>query len=205
MKLYYSTAACSLSPHIVLQELGLPHDLVQVNLKTGHFGGGRALKDVSPKGYVPILELDSGEILTEGAVIVQYLADLKPEAGLIPPVGSMERWRCQEWLTYISSELHKGFSPLFSEAMPDSVKAAARENLLQKTAIVEAQLGQSPFLLGQKFSVADAYLFTVMNWSGFVNFDISTRPNVLAFLERMRGRPAVMAAMKAEKLKSWPT
>ena len=201
MKLYFSTAACSLSPHIVLEELGLPHELVQVNLKTGHFGGGRSLTEVSPKGYVPILELNNGEILTEGAVIVQYLADLKPEKKLIAPVGSMGRVRCQEWLTFISSELHKGFGPLFMEGVPDSFRKVCVDRLLQKAEIVEAQLSKTPYLLGQDFSVADAYLFTVMNWSGFVKVDISSFPAILAFMDRMKARPAVVAAMKAERMK----
>jgi glutathione S-transferase len=198
MKLYYSTAACSLSPHIVLRELGFSVELIPVSLKGGHFKGGDFTK-INPKGYVPALELPSGEILTEGAVIVQYLADLKPEKDLFPKQGSMERYRAMEWLNYISTELHKGFSPLFSD-FPEAVKHSAKENLFKRLTLVAKQLEKSNYLLGEKFSIADAYLFTVLNWSGFVKLDLSEFAIFEKYLDRVRSRPAVQEALKAEGL-----
>lgn len=198
MKLFYSVGACSLSPHIVMRELGLPVSLEKVELKTGNYAGGK-FKDRNPKGYVPALELSDGSLLTEGAVIVQYLADQKPGAGLVPAAGTLERYRCQEWLVYISSELHKGFSPFFSD-VPAEVKAAAGERLALRLELVESRLRDHEYLMGN-FTVADAYLFTVLNWSAFVKFDLARFPNCQRFLERMRARPAVQAALKAEGLK----
>jgi glutathione S-transferase len=199
MKLYYSTGACSLSPHIVLRELGLEVSLAQVNLRTGIYQGEPFTK-INPKGYVPVLELDDGERLTEGAVIVQYLADLHPEKGLLPEVGTLARVRCQEWLTFVSTELHKGFSPLFSD-FPESVKAAARQGLEKKFTFLSESWGEKPFLTGEKFTVADAYLFTVLNWPKLVGMDLAAWPTLVAFQERVRARPAVQAALKAEGLK----
>jgi glutathione S-transferase len=198
MKLYYSVGACSLSPHIVLRELDLPFDLAMVNLKTGELKNGGFFKDINPKGYVPALELDDGQLLTEGAVIVQYLADLRPGKKLLPPPGTMERVRCQEWLSYIGTELHKGFGPLFSPDVPASFRQRSAETILMRTELVEQHLRGSPYLMGENFSVADAYLFTVMNWANFVKLDISGRKAILGFMERTKARPAVQAALKAE-------
>lgn len=200
MKLYYSTGACSLSPHIVMRELGMEPELLQVNLRTGQFHG-EPFSKINPKGYVPVLELDNGEVLTEGAVIVQYLADQKPAAKLLPAVGTMERYRCQEWLTYISSELHKGFSPLFSPTASEEAKQATKEQIGKKLDLVERQLAKTPYLMGDNFSVADAYLFTVLSWSAIVRLELEPWPSLKAFLQRMKSRPAVQAALKAEGLK----
>jgi glutathione S-transferase len=198
MKLYYSTAACSLSPHIVLRELGFKFELVPVGLKGGHFKGGDFTK-INPKGYVPTLELENGEILTEGAVIIQYLSDQKPEKNLFPKQGSMERYRGMEWLNYISTEIHKGYSPLFSD-FPESVKDAAKENLKKRLSLIAKELEKSEYILGAQFSIVDAYLFTVLNWSGFVKLDLSDFPIFEKYMERMKSRPAVNEALKAEGL-----
>jgi glutathione S-transferase len=198
MKLYYATAACSLAPHIILRELGQPVELIPVSLKGSHYKGGEFSK-VNPKGYVPTLELDSGEILTEGAVIMQYLADRQPEKKLMPASGTMERYRCLEWLNFIATEIHKGFSPLFGESTPE-VRANAVQLLKKRLQIVAAQLEKTPYLMGKEFSVADAYLFTVLNWSGFVKLDLSDFPVFANYLENLRQRPAVLEALRAEGL-----
>jgi glutathione S-transferase len=196
MKLYYGPGACSLSPHIVLRELGLPFSLERVDIKTGRFAGGD-FKDVNPKGYVPALELEDGSLLTEGIAIVCYLADQKPEAGLLPAAGSMERYRCLEWLTYISTELHKNFAPLF-QPWPAEVQAATRELLRRRFAFVHESLGDGPFLMGDRFTVADAYLFTVLGWARFKKIDLQPFPSLLAYVARVGARPAVEEATKAE-------
>lgn len=196
MKLYYGPGACSLSPHIVLRELGLPFSLEKVDAKTGQFAGGD-FKRVNPKGYVPALELPDGSLLTEGIAIVCYLADQKPEAGLLPPVGSMEHYRCLEWLTYVSTELHKNFGPLFRQ-WPAEVQVATRELLHERIAFVEASLGDRNFLMGDQFTVADAYLFTVLGWARFKKVDLEPFPLLRAYLARVGERPAVKEATKAE-------
>lgn len=196
MKLYYGPGACSLSPHIVLRELDLPFSLEKVDIKTGHFSGGD-FKAVNPKGYVPALELSDGSLLTEGIAIVCYLADRKPEAGLLPPAGSMARYRCLEWLTYISTELHKNFGPLFRD-WPADVQAATRELLHKRIAYVETSLEGRRFLMGEQFTVADAYLFTVLGWARFKKLELESFPLVLAYLARVGERPAVKEATRAE-------
>ena len=200
MKLYFSPGACSLSPHIVLREAGLPFDLVLADLQKHQLADGTDYYGMNPKGYVPLLELDNGERLSEGPAIVQYLADLVPAKNLAPANGTMARYRLQEWLNFITSELHKGFSPLFNPAMPAEAKALAKARLQERLGWVNQQLEGKQYLLGDSFSVADAYLFTVSNWSQPVGIDISGLTHLGAFMTRMAARPAVQAAMKAEGL-----
>jgi glutathione S-transferase len=165
MKLYFAPEACSLSPHIVLEELGLPFTLVKVDTKTKKTAGGRDFLAVNPKGYVPVLELDNGERLTEGPAIVQYLADLKPGAKLAPANGTFERTRLQEWLNFISTEIHKSYSPMFNAALPEAAKAIFKDKLIQRYTFVAATLDKQDYLLGSRFTVADAYLFVVTRWA----------------------------------------
>ena len=200
MKLFYASGACSLSPHIVAHEAGIPLELQKVDLKSKAMRTEGDYLAVNPKGYVPALELDNGELLTEGPVIVQYLADLKPESQLAPPPSSFARYRLQEMLGYINSELHKSYSPLFNPATPAETRAERQAYLLRRYTVVEKQLQGRAYLFGDRFSVADAYLFTVTNWARMVKVDLSQFPNVLAFQERAAVRPAVQAAMRAEGL-----
>lgn len=199
MKLYFSPGACSLSPHIVLREAGFTFTTEKVDLRAGKFSGGDYAK-INPKGYVPALELDNGEILTEGAALVQYLADKKPETALLPAVGTMERARCIEWLTYISTELHKNFSPLWNPAITEGERTKALDLLGKRIGFVNDALKGRDYLLGSAFSVADAYLFTVMGWAGHLKMDTKAWPNVEAFQARVAKRPKVQEAMKAEGL-----
>ena len=198
MKLYYSPGACSLSPHIVLRELGIPFDLERVDTKAQKTASGANFTAINPKRYVPTLQLEDGQVLTEGAVIVQYLADRKPDAQLAPPTGSMDRYRLQEWLNYIASEVHKSFSPLFRAS--EEQKPALREALAPKLEFLGRHLDKRQFLLGDRFSVADAYLFTVLNWTRFVGIDLSRWPALDAYVKRIAARPAVRGAMEAEGL-----
>lgn len=200
MKLYYSPGACSLSPHIVLREAGLDVELVRTDVQKKVLGDGSDFRSVNPKGYVPALALDNGELLTEGPAIVQYLADRAPDKHLAPPPGSFERVRLQEWLNFISTELHKGFSPLFNPAMPEEAKVFFRERLVQRMGVVDERLKAQDFLMGKDFSVADAYLFVVSNWAPHVGVDLSKYAALGAFLGRVAARPAVQAALKAEGL-----
>ena len=200
MKLFYSPGACSLSPHIVAHELGLPVEAVRVDLDTKTVATEGDYWAINPKGYVPALQLDGGEVLTEGPAIVQYLADLEPAAKLAPACGSMERYRVQEMLAYISSEIHHTFSALFDDDLPESAKDAMRAQLLVRYKLLETRLAGQDYLFGEQFTVADAYLFTVTNWARHVKVDLSGFPAVLAFRKRVSARPAVQAAMKAEGL-----
>ena len=200
MKLYYSPGACSLSPHIVARELGIPLQLQKVNTKDKSMEGGGDYWQVNGKGYVPLLELDNGERLTEGPAIVQYLADQKPEAGLAPKAGSFERYRLQEWLNFTTSEIHKQFSPLFRPTTPEDYKPIARENLANRFKWLDKQLAGKDYLLGKQFSVADAYLFTVLRWTTPLKIDLSPWPNVAAYLERVGKRPKVREALQEEGL-----
>ena len=200
MKLYYSPGACSLSPHIVARELGIPLQLQKVNTKDKSMEGGGDYWQVNGKGYVPLLELDNGERLTEGPAIVQYLADQKPEAGLAPKAGSFERYRLQEWLNFTTSEIHKQFSPLFRPTTPEDYKPIARENLANRFKWLDKQLAGKDYLLGKQFSVADAYLFTVLRWTAPLKIDLSPWPNVAAYLERVGKRPKVREALQEEGL-----
>jgi glutathione S-transferase len=200
MKLYYAPGACSLSPHIVARELGLPVELKKVNTKDKTVEGGGDYRRVNGRGYVPALELDNGQILTEGPVIVQYLADLKPEANLAPRPGSFERYRLQEWLNFLTSEIHKGFSPLFKPDTPEEYKKIAKENLAARFDWLDQQLAGKAFLMGSAFSVADAYLFVLLNWTGFQEIDLARWPGLAAFHSRVAARPRVREALQAEGL-----
>lgn len=199
MKLFYTPGACSLSPHIVLCELGLPHQLVKVDLATKKTEDGRDFAGINAKGYIPALQLDNGELLTEGPAIVQYLADLKPEAGLLPGSG-LARARVQEWLTFIGTELHKSFSPLFNPGASADWKAAAQANLERRFAFADQALTGRDYLTGEAFSVADAYLFTVLNWTRFLQIDLAPWPALVAFHQRVLNRPAVQEALRTEGL-----
>ena len=201
MKLYYSPGACSLSPHIALRAVGAEFELVRVDTRTKKLLNGDDFLAINPKGYVPTLELDDGEILTEGPAIVQYIADHHPDAHLAPENGTMARTRLQEWLNFITTELHKQYSPLFSASSSEEVKAAQRAMISRRIEYVAAQLGHRPFLLGETYSVADGYLFTVLRWSKWVNIDLSPWPVIVAYMARVAALPAVHAAMAAEGLK----
>ncbi len=199
MKLYFSPGACSFSPHIALREAGVDFELVKVDLKNRKLAanGGDYLA-INPKGYVPVLELDNGERLSEGPAIVQYIADLKPELGLAPATGSFECYRLQEWLAFINSEVHKGFSPLFNPATPEETKAGARAALANRLTYLAGHLNRNDYLLGKQFTVADGYLYTVLNWGQWVGVDISQWPSLADFVERVASRPSVSAARAAE-------
>ena len=200
MKLYYAPGACSLSPHIVSRELGIPVELKKVNTKEKSIEGGGDYWKVNGRGYVPALELDDGQILTEGPAIVQYLADLKPAAGLAPKAGSLERYRLQEWLNFLTSEIHKSFSPLFKPNTPEEYKRIAKENLATRFDWLDQQLAGKDYLMGKQFSVADAYLFVLLGWSKPTQIDLSRWPNLAAFHARVGARPKVQEALQAEGL-----
>jgi glutathione S-transferase len=199
MKLYYSPGACSLSPHIITREAGISVELRKVNTKDKTIDGGGDFWKVNPKGYVPALELDDGSVLTEGPAIVQYLADQKPDTGLAPRAGTVERYKVQEWLNFITSEIHKSFSPLFRPTTPEEYKTISKENLAKRFDWLDRELGSREYLTG-KFSVADAYLFTVLRWTTPTKIDLAKWPNLVAYLARVGGRPKVKEALKAEGL-----
>ncbi|ROR20902.1 glutathione S-transferase [Comamonas sp. BIGb0124] len=200
MKLFYSPGACSLSPHIVLEESGLPYEAILASTKSHKLQDGTDFYTLNPLGYVPLLELDSGERLREGPAIVQYVADQVPDKRLAPPAGTLERYRLQEWLTFIGTELHKSYSPLFKPSTPEEYKPIAREHLDKRYAWVDEQLAGKTYLLGETFTAADAYLFTVTGWAKFTGLDLSGYEHLQAFQARVAARPAVQAALKAEGL-----
>ncbi len=200
MKLYYAPGACSLSPHIVAREAGIPLDLVKVDTRTKLTEDGQNFTDINPKGYVPALLLDNGELLTEGPAIAQYLAELKPEAGLVPANGSFERYRLLEVLGYINSEVHKSYSPLFNPSTTAETREEKQAYLRKRYALLEQHLASHDYLVGDRFSVADSYLFTVTNWARHVKLDLSEFPKLMDFQKRIAARPAVQEAMRAEKL-----
>jgi glutathione S-transferase len=200
MKLYYAPGACSLSPHIVAREAGLPIQLQKVNTKDKSMEGGGDFWKVNPRGYVPVLELDNGERLTEGPAIVQYLADQKPDAGLAPKNGTLERYRLQEWLNFLTSEVHKQFTPLFKPNTPDDYKKIAKENLANRFAWLDQQLAGKDYLTGKQFTVADAYAFVLLGWTKPTQIDLAQWPNLQAFHKRVAARPKVKEAMQAEGL-----
>jgi len=201
MKLYYAPGACSLAPHIVLIEAGMKFDLVQADLQKHQLAADHSdYYPVAPKGQVPLLELDNGTRLTEGPVISQYIADQAPAKHLVPAAGTMERYRVQEWLNFITSELHKGIGGVFNPAMPEDGKVVIRARALGKLKWVDQQLEGKQYLMGDAFTIADAYLFTVVNWTGHTGIDIAGLKNLGAFQARMAARPAVQAALKAEGL-----
>jgi glutathione S-transferase len=200
MKLYYSPGACSLSPHIVACEAGLPIELVKVDLQNKRTETGEDFRQINPNGYVPVLVLDDGRKLFEGPAIVQYLADLVPEKKLIPSAGTYERYQLQQWLNFISTEIHKSFSPLFNPVAPEAAKQLAIGILTTRLETVADHLSAQPFLLGEDFSVADVYLFVTLSWGQYVDIDISRWPALARFVEKILQRPAVQKAMKEEAL-----
>lgn len=201
MKLYYSPGACSLSPHIVLREAGLAFEPVLASTKTHKLQDGTDYYTINPKGYVPLLELDDGQRLSEGPAIVQYIADRVPDRKLAAPWGTMERYRQIEWLNFIASEIHKSFSPMFNPAIPDEAKAVFRQRVTGRLEWVNQQLEGRAYLMGDAFSVPDAYLFTVTSWTRVTGIDLAPLPHLSAFMARMAARPAVQAALEAEGLK----
>ena len=200
MKLYFSPGACSLSPHIILQEAGLPFTTEKVNIRTKLTASGADFNAINRKGYVPALELDNGMILTEGPAIVQYIADQAPEKQLTPARGSAEHYQMLEWLNFIGTEIHKNYSPLFNTAASDDAKAGARAMLARRFTFVAGHLDGRDYLVGERFSVADAYLFTVANWAAVVQLDLSPFPALQAYQARIAARPAVQQAMRDEGL-----
>ena len=200
MKLYYAPGVCSLASHIVAHEAGIDLKIEQVDTKAKRTETGRDYLEVTPKGYVPALEFDDGEVLTEGPAILQYLADLKPESGLAPANGTLARSRLQETLGYINSEIHKSYSPLFNPATPDEVRDERKAYLRKRYALLDQRLAKQPWLQGERFTAADAYLFVVTNWAKGAELDLSDFPSLLAFQKRVAERPAVQAAMAAEGL-----
>ncbi len=197
MKLYYSPGACSLSPHIALNEAGLTYDSESVDLSSKKTKSGADYRAINPKGAVPALQLDNGQVLTEGSAIVQYIADQKPATKLAPAAGTMERYRLQEWLNYIASEVHKSFSPLFNPKMPEEWKKVVLDNISAKFDYLNKQLQGKDYLMGA-FSVADAYLFTIVGWGKHFNIDLKKWPALASYMERVGARPAVKATLEAE-------
>lgn len=198
MKLYFSPGACSLSPHIALREAGLTFELVKVDLRAKKTADGRDYLSINPKGSVPALELDDGQVLTEGPAIVQYIADLAPAANLAPKAGSMDRYRLQEWLNYLTSEVHKTFGSLFAPNMPEEWKKVVMGNVEKRMDYLSKALDGRAFLMGDQFSVADGYLFTMLGWTRFFNLDLNRWPTLAAYAGRCCMRPKVLEAMKAE-------
>jgi glutathione S-transferase len=200
MKLYYSPGACSLSPHIALLEAGLPYDLVKVDLKAKKLENGDDYLKVNPKGQVPALGLDSGELVTEGPVIVQMIADKAAAKNLAPARDSAERYKLQEWLNFITTEVHKNFGPLFSPVLADDAKAFFKDRVMAKFKYIDGQLNGREHLMGKQFTVADGYLFTMLSWAERMKFDLSAMPNLLAYKARVGARPMVQQALTKEGL-----
>lgn len=206
MKLFYASGSSSLLPHIVLREAGLAFDPIKIDEHTKAIAGGGDFRSVNPLGYVPALVLDDGTLLTEGAAIVQYIADLVPEKNLAPPNGTIERVRLQAWLNFLASEMHKGgFSPLFYEGIPEEGRDVFRARLKNRFAHLDEHLSSHAYLMGREYSVADAHLFVISSWATWVNFDLSPYRALLAYREQVGARPAVMAALKMEGLVPWPS
>jgi len=200
MKLYYSPGACSLSPHIALLEAGLPYDLVKVDLKAKKLENGDDYLKINPKGQVPALALDNGDLVTEGPVIVQMIADKVAAKNLAPARDSAERYKLQEWLTYINSEVHKNFGPMFSPVLADDAKAFFKDRVMAKFKYVDGALAGHDYLMGKQFTVADGYLFTMLAWAERMKFDLSAMPNLLAYKARVGARPMVLEALTKEGL-----
>src|SRR5450432_1961807 len=198
MKLYYSPGACSLSPHIALHEAGLAHELVKVDLRAKKTESGEDFLTINPKGQVPALLLDNGELLTEGPVIVQAIADKAAAKNLAPARDSAERYKLQEWLNFITTELHKNFGPMFSPVLADEAKAFFKDRVMGKFKYVDGALAGRDYLMGKQFTVADGYLFTMLCWADRMKFDLSAMPNLLAYKDRVAARPNVQAALKME-------
>lgn len=200
MKLFYAPGTCSLAPHIALREAGLEFTLEKVDDKTKLTDAGRNYLDINPNGYVPALEIEPGLVLTEGPAIMQYIADRAPQSGLAPANGSLERYQLQSWLNFITSELHKGFSPLFKPGTPAEARTQFKEYLGTRFGHVERHLSRQNHLLASGFSIADAYLFVVSGWSGFVGIELERWPHLVAFRKRIQERPSVQAAIRSEGL-----
>ena len=200
MKLYYTPGACSLSPHIALLEAGLPHDLVKVDLRAKKLENGDDFLKVNPKGQVPVLALDSGELVTEGPVIVQMIADKAAGKNLAPARDSTDRYKLLEWLNFITTELHKSFGPMFSPVLADEAKAFFKDRVMGKFKYVDSQLAGRDYLMGSQFTVADGYMFTMLSWADRMKFDLSDMPNLLAYKDRVGARPKVQEALTKEGL-----
>ena len=200
MRLYYTPGTCSLSPHIVAREAGIALDLVKVDIAAHLTESGDRYTEVNPNGYVPALVLDDGYVLTEGPAIVQYLADLAPGSGLVPAAGTRGRYVVQQWLNFVSTELHKGFTPLWHKETPAQTRAAAKAQLAKRFGYLDRELADRPFLLGGSFSVADAYAFTILGWAKFMAIDLARWPSLSAYVARIAERPKVREALIAEGL-----
>lgn len=200
MKLYYAPAACSLASHIALLEAGLKFTAVKVDLRAKTLADGSDYTKINVQGYVPALQLKNGEVLTEGPAILQYIADQAPASNLAPANGSFARYKLQSWLNFIATELHKNFTPLFDATAAEVTKSAAQQKLVQRLSQLDQQLAALQYLVGDYFTIADAYLFTVVGWARFVKFDLTPYPNLLSFIARCNQRPAVQAALAAEGL-----
>ena len=200
MKLYFTPGACSLAPHIALREAGVPFDLVKVDLGAKKLEDGSSYEAVNPKGYVPALRLDNGEVLTENVALLQYIGDLNPAAKLIPAAGTIERYRVAEWLSFITSEVHKSFTPIFVPTATEEVKQYARGNVAKRLNWLNGALGARKFLTGDNFTVADGYLLVMLNWADHVKIDVAQWPNLKRFQQAAGSRPKVYDALKAEGL-----
>lgn len=200
MKLYYLPGACSLAANIALREAGLKFDLVKVDRQTKRAADGLDFNEVNPKGYVPALTLDSGETLTENVAVLQYIADLNPAAKLAPAAGTMERYRLIEWLAFINSEVHKNFAPLFRKDAPEDAKNDARKNIATRAGWINSTWGSRSFLMGEQFTVADAYLFVVLGWGAHAGIDLGQWPQLQSYIARVGARAQVIEALKAEGL-----
>jgi glutathione S-transferase len=200
MKLYYFPGACSQASDIALREAGLKFDLVKIDRHTKKTADGRDFNEINPKGYVPALELDNGQVLTENVAVLQYIADRAPASKLAPAAGTMERYRLMEWLSYINSEVHKNFSPLFYDDTPEATRQSAVKNLSLRIGYIERAIEGKAFLMGEQFTVADAYLFVVLGWMRHVKLDMAPWPKLKAYVERIRARPHVVESLKAEGL-----
>ena len=199
MKLYFSPGACSLAPHIALREAGLPFELVRVDTGAHKLKDGTDYYKINPKGYVPAIQLDDGQVMTEGAALLQYIGDQVPAKGLIPKAGSFERFRANEWLTYLSSEIHKGYSPLFNPNLKDDAKAVLRAKLETRLGLLDQHLASHKFLMGDAFTVADAYLYTLVSWSPGVGIELSKLKYLAEYRQHIADRPAVKEALQNEK------
>lgn len=200
-KLYFAPGTCALNPHIVIAELGLQAELIKTDLRSKKLADGSDFRAINPLGYVPVLQVEGGLTLTEGPAITQYLADLKPEAGLAPANGTDERYALQQWLNFISTEVHKGFSPLFNSALADDAKAVAREILAARLTFLDERLTGKDYLLFDRFTIADSYLFTVLRWTAFTGIDITQWPHLDRYVAQLRARPSVIKAMAEEGIR----
>lgn len=200
MKLFYSPGACSQAPHIILHEAGLPHDSAKVDLRAKKLDDGSDYLRINPKGAVPALQLDDGQVLTENAVILQYIADKAGAFELLPQPGDMQRYRVLEWVNFVATELHKSFGPLFNPAAGDETKQLARDLIAKKLDFVEGQLGDGPYLLGDRFTLPDAYLFVMLGWTGGQGIDLNRWPKLAAFRDRIAQRESVREVLAFEGL-----